>query len=215
MVTDKQVRLMRRKRMEGKTQEASAAASGMSVRSSRKWERGPLPSGGGAPRSWRTREDPFSEVWEQEVVPLLESDREGVLESTTILEELQDRYPERFRGGQLRTLQRRVRDWRALQGPDQEVYFPQEHPPGREAAMDFTHATSLGVTICGEPLRHLLFELKLSFSGWTWSSVAFGETFEALVCGLQDALWSLGDVRLHKERYFGRKSAKSRHSSST
>lgn len=50
------------------------------------------------------------------------------------------------------------------------------------------------MTIAGEPLAHLLFGLRLSFSGWTWVSVSFGETFEALVRGLQDALWSLGGV---------------------
>ena len=44
MITDRQVRLMRQKRMEGKTQEAAAAKAGMSVRSARKWQNGPLPS---------------------------------------------------------------------------------------------------------------------------------------------------------------------------
>ena len=85
--------------------------------------------------------------------------------------------------GQVRTLQRRFRDWRALHGPDPEVYFQQVAVPGREAAIDFTHATDLGVTIAGVPFPHLLFEFVLSYSGWTWTSLAFGETFEALVAG--------------------------------
>lgn len=194
MVTDEQVKLLRRKRMEGKTQEAAAAAAGMSARSARSWERGSLPSERRSSRSWRTRPDPLAGLWDQEVVPLLEADKDGVLEATTLLEELEERKPGSISGRQLRTLQRRIRDWRALHGPDKEVYFPQDHPPGREAAVDFTHATALGVTIAGEPLRHLLFTLKLSFSGWTWVSVAFGETFEALVRGVQDALWALGGV---------------------
>ena len=91
-------------------------------------------------------------------------------------------------------MQRRVRDWRALHGPAKEVFFEQQHVPGREAAVDFTHATDLGVTIRGELLRHLLFEFVLSFSSWTWADLAFGETFEALVAGLQGALWELGAV---------------------
>jgi hypothetical protein len=66
--------------------------------------------------------------------------------------------------------------------------------PGREAAIDFTHATELAVTIAGEPLPHLLFEFVLRYSGWTWVAVAFGETFEALVAGVQGALWALGGV---------------------
>ena len=81
---------------------------------------------------------------------------------------------------------------RALNGPDQEVYFPQEHPPGREAQIDFTHCNSLGVTIGGRPYRHLLFQLVLSHSGWRYAEAATGETFLALKQGLQNALWALG-----------------------
>lgn len=74
------------------------------------------------------------------------------------------------------------------------MIFPQEHPPGREAALDFTHGTKLGVTIGGELFAHLLFTLRLSFSSWTWVDLAYGESFEALVGGLQGALWDLGGV---------------------
>jgi len=192
MVTDEQVRLLRRKRMEGKTQEQAAAAAGMSERSARKWETGALPTAVKAKRrTWRTRDDPFAEVWESEVVPLLAADKKGVLEATTMLAELRSRHPGRFKKSQLRTLQRRFRDWRAVQGPEKEVYFPQEHPPGREGVFDFTHATSLGVRVAGELLVHLLFVFKLSCSSWTWAQVAFGETYEAMVEGLQGALWTL------------------------
>lgn len=169
--------------MEGKTQEAAAAAAGMSVRSARKWERGPGPAQYARPRHWRTRRDPFAEVFTNEVIPLLEADREGVLEAKTILTELERRHPGQFGAGQLRTLQRRLREWRAVEGPDKEVYFPQHHPPGREAAYDFTDLSSLGVSIAGDPFAHLLFELVLSFSGWRWPLVLcpinnFTETLE-------------------------------------
>ncbi len=196
MVTDEQVRLLRQKRMEGKTQEAAAAASGMGVRTARKWESGQLPSERRTPRTWRTRRDPFEGVWAEELVPLLLHDEERILEATTVLDLLESRYPGRFGPGQLRTLQRRMRDWRALHGPDREVYFEQVHPPGREAQVDFTHGTELGVRVAGELFDHLLFEFVLSFSGWRSVGLAFGETFEALVDGLQDALWSLGGVPL-------------------
>jgi hypothetical protein len=194
MVTDAQVRLLRQKRMEKKSQETAAAAAGMSVRTARKWERGGLPSETKQPRSWRTRPDPFAEVWEAEVVPLLVADTSGLLEAKTVLEVLQERQPGRFSVAQLRTLQRRMREWRALHGPPKEVYFEQEHEPGHMASVDFTHATELGVTIAGQLLRHLLFVFALAYSGWTWVEIAFGETFEALVHGLQGALWMLGGV---------------------
>jgi hypothetical protein len=192
MVTDQQVRLMRQKRMEGKSQEAAAAAAGMSIRTARCWERGPSPSQTKQERSWRTRKDPFDGVWESEIEPLLKRDEDRVLQATTILELLEQRWPGRFGAGQLRTLQRRLRDWRAVQGPDREVFFEQVHPPGREAQVDFTHASELGVTIAGVAFAHLLFELVLSFSGWRWVCLAFGETYEALMDGIQGALWALG-----------------------
>ena len=74
------------------------------------------------------------------------------------------------------------------------MYFPQEHPPGREAQFDFTHGSSLKVTIAGQPYRHQLFQLILSHSGWRYAELAAGETFLALQQGLQAALWTLGGV---------------------
>ncbi|MCA9607006.1 MAG: IS21 family transposase [Myxococcales bacterium] len=194
MVTDEQVRLLRKKRMEGKTQSAAAAAAGMSERTSRKWETGPLPSQTKSPRTWRTREDPFEEVWESDVEPLLVADTDGGLEAKTVLAELIRRHPGKFTAGQVRTLQRRFRDWRAQHGPEREVVFPQEHPPGRMGAIDFTHTTELDVTIAGAAFVHLFFHLVMAFSGWHFVKLAFGETFEALLGGLQSGLFALGGV---------------------
>lgn len=179
---------------EGKTQRAAAAAADMSERSARKWQTGPLPSQTKTPREWRTRKDPFEGMWEAEVVPLLEADAKAHLEAKTLLQVLIDAEPERFDMTQLRTMQRRVRDWRAMHGPDREVYFEQRHHPGEEAALDFTCGNELGVTVGGQPFRHLLFEFVLVASSWTWACVAYSESFEALVEGLQRALWALGGV---------------------
>ncbi len=191
---DKQVQLVRLKMAEGKTVEAAAAAAGMSARSAHTWKAGPLPSQAKKPRHWRTREDAFASVWESDVVPLLERDQEGVLEATTIIGELRRVHGQRFTAKHLRTLQRRIRDWRALQGPEREVFFQQEHVPGREAAVDFTDCASLGVRIAGQLFAHLLFQFLLTFSRWRSVTLAFSETFEALVGGLQDAFWRLGGV---------------------
>ena len=181
--------------MEGKTQQTGAAASAMSERPAREWQRGALPSDRKKDgRRWRSRPDPFADVWESDVVPLLLTDTDGELSATTILDWIEERHPGRLGRSQLRTLQRRMRDHRALHGPDKEVYFQHVHPPGREAQVDFTHCGELGVTIGGEPFRHLLFQLVLSHSGWSYAEVCFGETFGALVKGLQGALWELGGV---------------------
>ena len=180
--------------MSGKTLAAAAAAAGMSERTARTWQRGALPSTAKAPRTWRTREDPFADVWQSEVVPQLVADTDGRLQALTLFKVLCRRHPGRFQAGQLRTLQRRVRDWRVQYGPDREVYFEQVAVPGREAAFDFTDASDLGVTIRGVAFPHLLFEWVLSYSKWTYVGLALSETFEALVSGLQGALWMLGAV---------------------
>lgn len=180
--------------MNGKTFEAAAAASSMSERTAQEWATGPMPSATVKGRDWRTRVNPFAAVWSTDVEPLLRRDTKGVLEAKWVLEVLQTRYPDQFNAGQARTLQRRFRDWRAQFGPEPEVYFEQVAVPGREAAIDFTHAEELGITIAGEAFPHLLFEFVLSYSHWTYVSIAFGETFEALVAGVQGALWALGGV---------------------
>jgi hypothetical protein len=194
MVTDEQVRLLRKKMSEGKPIQAAAAAAGMSERSAYVWKAGAVPSETKKPRTWRTRPDPFDGVWDTEIVPLLQADEQGVLEATTILDVLRERHGEAYSPGQLRTLQRRVHEWRALHGPAKEIYFEQTHEPGREGAFDFTDATELGVTIAGQLFVHLLFQFMLSFSKWRWVGLAFSETFEALVRGLQGALFELGGV---------------------
>ena len=82
LVTDAQVRRLREKRMAGKTLPAAAAAAGMSERTARKWQSGALPSTAKVPRTWRTREDPFADVWQSEVVPQLGADTDGRLQRT-------------------------------------------------------------------------------------------------------------------------------------
>ncbi len=189
MVTDAQVRLLRQKMRDGKTIAAASAAAGISERSGYTWKQGSLPSDSKTRRPWRTRPDPFAGVWEAEVCPLLVADEHSVLEGTTILAELRRRHGELYGPSLLRTLQRRMHEWRALHGPGKEVMFEQRHEAGREGSFDFTDASELEVTIAGEAFSHLLFQLVLSFSKWRWVGLAFSETFEALVRGLQGALW--------------------------
>ena len=123
----------------------------------------------------------------------------GILEETRT-EGLQRRYPERYSDRLLRTLQRRVATWRATEGPEREIIFRQEHPPGEQALSDFTDSSSLQVTIAREPFAHLLYHFWLAFSGWQYvKAIQGGESFTALTEGLQEALWQLGGVpRSHR-----------------
>ena len=101
--------------MEGKTQETSAAMAGMSQRSARKWQCGPLPSETRQERWWGTRPDPFDGVWEEEILPLLQCEAVGKLRATTIIDWLEEKFPGRFSVSQLRTLQRRLQALRQAQ----------------------------------------------------------------------------------------------------
>ncbi len=115
------------------------------------------------------------------------------LDATTILRHLQEQDPERFPDSQLRTLQRRIKHWRALEGPDQEVMFPQSKIPGKVGILDFTFANELRVTIRGEQLDHRLFHFRLPYSGWHWSTVVLGgESYTALAEGVEIALSIVG-----------------------
>ncbi len=170
----------------------AAAKAGMDEKTARKYRNlGKLPSEIKEPHDWRTRQDPFEEVW-LEVKGKLELN--PGLEAKTLFEDLQRRYPMRFQDGQLRTLQRKIKRWRALEGPPKEVYFPQRYKPGDRSQSDFTHMGELGITIAGEPFDHLLYHFVLPYSNWETGTVCFSESFESLSEGLQRALWELGGV---------------------
>ena len=174
-------------------QVAAAAKAGLSERSARRIEISEALPSQRETRVWRTRIDPLTAVWDSEVVPLLESD--GALNAVTLLEELQRRYPGDYDTTVLRTLQRRVRQWRAVYGPEREVYFAQEHPPGRLGLSDFTVCDELEVIIAEVAFPHRIYQFALAHSGWRHAVVMQGgESFVALSRGLQSALWRLGGV---------------------
>ncbi|HVZ32413.1 MAG TPA: IS21 family transposase, partial [Polyangiaceae bacterium] len=125
---------------------------------------------------------------------MLVADTERALQATTVLDELRRRRPDGYEQSVLRTLQRRMADWRAAHGPEKEVYFQQEHQPGIEGAFDFTDCDELGISICGGHFAHLWFEMVLTHSGMRAVSLAFSETFEALLEGLQHALFEFEGV---------------------
>ena len=174
------------------SQEIAAAKSGMDAKTARKYRRlGQVPSELPSGASWRTRPDPFAKVW-GEIRELLEVN--AGLEAKTVFEYLQRRDPGQFADGQLRTLQRRVKSWRATEGPAREVFFAQQHLPGRLGASDFTHMEELGVTLQGQSFPHLIYHFVLTYSNWEAGTVCYSESFESLCEGLQNAIWELGKV---------------------
>jgi len=168
----------------------AARAIGRSERAARRYAKARrLPSQMKQDRTYRTRRDPFEDFWPDLEQRLSDA---PALEAKTLFDYLCREYRGRFQEGQLRTLQRRVREWRALRGPDREVYFDQVHHPGERGETDFTVMDKLEITIGGEPFPHLLYHFVLPYSNWEYAEIAFSESFLALRQGVQNALWTLG-----------------------
>ena len=192
MISDKRVRRLRELMERYKRLNIAAAQGGMDEKSARKYLRsGRLPSEMAAEHTWRTREDPFAKLW-SEARGFLEMN-EG-LEAKTLFEHFQRLHPGQYADGQLRTFQRKVRQWRGLEGPTKEVFFAQEHHPGDLCESDFTYMHELGVTIGGLPFDHLVYHFALTYSNWETAMICCSESFESLSEGLQNALWELGCV---------------------
>ena len=193
MIKDQQARQLRKLLATVMTLERAAWKTGMDRKTASKYRDGKLPSERVKPRDWRTRPDPFVEVWD-EVKEQLEENPQ--LEAKALFEWLQRNHPGQFPDGQLRSFQRRVKRWRATDGPPKEVFFSQVYQPGQLCASDFTYMNSLAITIQGQQFDHLLYHFVLPYSNWESVTICFSECFESLSEGLQHALWQLGGVPL-------------------
>jgi hypothetical protein len=169
---------------------SAATGAGLSPATAYRIERDPrLPSQKAPPRG-RRRPDPLADIYDREVVPLLEA--APAIRSVAIFEEMQRRHPD-LPDGVRRTLERRIRSWRAMHGPERDVIFRQVHEPGRLGLSDFTEMDDLGVIVAGTRLDHRLYHFRLVFSGFEHAHVILGgESYVALAEGLQNALWALG-----------------------
>lgn len=171
--------------------EVAAAKAGMSENTARRYfKQGgkPLPT---RDRAYRTRMDPFADVWDQLEEMLA---RDNGLEAKTLLQWLLENYPGKFRPTHLRTLQRRVSQWRVLHGPDKDICFPQDIPPGKQSQSDYTRCKELNVTIAGEAFDHMLFHFMLPYSRYEFVSITFSESFQSLTEGYAAAVKELGGV---------------------
>ena len=170
-----------------------ADAAGVSAKTARKYlALNRLPSQLKTEHTWSTHDDAFSDVW-PEIVAFLENNT-GI-EAKSLFQHLQHQHRGRFKNNQLRTFQRRVRQWKILYGPAQEVYFPQDYKPGQFGASDFTKMNDVGITINTIPFEHSLSHFVLCYSNYESATIIRGgESFENLSIGLQNALWQTGKV---------------------
>lgn len=162
MVTDYQVRILMKQTNQSKTFKTAAAKAGMSEKTARRYRRlNKLPSQCKPIHHWKAQEDAFEEDW-----PWMQEFLENNpgLEAKNLFELLKRQRPGKYQDGQLRTFQRRVKQWRALHGPGNEVYFPQIYKPGQWCEYDFTRMKNLAVTINGIHFNHMLYHFVMCFS---------------------------------------------------
>jgi hypothetical protein len=188
-ITIKQKRTYMDLRNSGDSQELAAAKVNISTRSAKRVDSAD-PNYCFHKKKRGVKKDPFEDVWVTHLVPLLE--KEPTLQAITLLEDLQTRFPDQYDQSLLRTLQRRLKNWKAINGPAKEVIFRQNHPPGWQGLSDFTNCNELNITIRDVPFPHLIYHFYLAFSHWEYAHVITGgESFSALSEGLQNALVEL------------------------
>lgn len=197
-ITNQQVKLyMEYQTTTNLNQAACAAKSGFSERSARTINQGkhhtqqPY-----SPRQYKTRVSDLDDVWDLVLVPMLEDNPD--LQPKTLMIYLQRTYLDDngnliYTDSHLRTLQRKVSEWKALYGSSKDVMFPQKHYPGVQALSDFTSMSSIDILVNNEPLSHMLYHFRLVYSKYSYIKVILsGESFQALSEGLQEALYEIG-----------------------
>jgi hypothetical protein len=195
MITQQQYKRLMSEYQKNENLSDSAMKADVDRHTARKYiKAGQSPAELQAQHTWRTRPDPLDKVWE-EVAGMLRDAPE--LEAKTLFEYFLERPESGLEEGHLRTFYRRVRHWRATQGPEQEVFFAQEQQPGQMLQLDWTYARELQVTIQGEVLDHLFCHCVLPYSNWQWASRCISESFLSLVTGLQATLGQLGSCPLY------------------
>ena len=191
MKTDQQVKRLVEMSQNKRLYQAADKA-GMSEKTARKYLKlKKLPSEIKPIHNWKTHKDIFEGIWPR-IKEML--DINPGLEATTILPYLQQEYPGQYKESALRTLQRRIKNWRATEGPSKDIMFDQIHYPGNLSQSDFTHMDEVGVTILGEHFKHMVYHFILTYSNWEHVKICFSESFESFSDGFQESFWELGGI---------------------
>jgi len=192
-VKNTQVTLYMKNLKQGQSQVKAAANSGISERTARRIDSHEHSSQQPpSPRSYKTRKDPLTTIWDSELEPMLRQ-QPGLL-PITLFEYLQDKHPGEYDKVH-RTLQRRIKQWHALHGKDQEIIFRQQQQPGQQALVDFTVFKGISILIAGVELDFRFFHFRLCYSKWSYLKVIQGgESYTALAEGTSEALKRMGAV---------------------
>ena len=122
MVTDQQVRRLFTVQNKYEYRYQAADAAGISSKTAHKYlKSGKLPSQCRVEHTWPTRKDPFADDWA--FVEQLLIDTQATLEAKTIFQHLQMADSGKYHNGQLRTLQRRIKAWKAVWSVKRDFLF--------------------------------------------------------------------------------------------
>jgi len=194
MVNDKQIKLLRKLISQNTSLQKACLKAGIALNTGRKYMKtNKLPSETKIIKTTKTRKDPFNPEHWKEIVEKLKLN--PGLEAKTLFEYLCRKHPNTYKQGQLRTLQRKIKQWKAS-SPDstKEVFFTQKHTPGRMAQNDFFHIKSLQITVNHKVLDYLMYHYILTYSKWEYVELCNSESFEALSSGFQNAVEISGGV---------------------
>ncbi|MGA1826578.1 MAG: hypothetical protein ACMUIP_18140 [bacterium] len=191
MVTDQQVKkLFKLFHSEANLADAASKA-GMSETTARKYiQRRKLPSECRVMRTWKTRHDPFEDVWDSILAQL---ELNPGLEAITIFKWLQRKYPGKYGDGQIRTLQRKLRDVRSLY-TNMEEWVISDYAPGHVCSCGFLNMNDLNISLEKKTFNHFIFHFLMPYSQWQTGTILREKSFESFSIGLQNALWELGGV---------------------
>ena len=173
MITEKQYWRLLMSANSGKSVAKLAASNDMDEKTARKYlKNGQSPNELKKPHTWRTREDPFEKFWEK-ILPFLQTNSN--VEAKTLFDYLLREHSGELQEGQLRTLQRKIKHWKATEGPSKETIFPQVHYPGDLCGIDYTHMDKLGITIKKKLFKHLIFHFVLTSSNWEAGNICYSD----------------------------------------
>jgi len=187
MVTDNQVLALWKEFRKSKVIKIAALKTGMDRKTATNYlKQNTLPSESIKNRDWKTREDKLQNIW-----PLAEEFLKVTpdIEAKALFEHLLDNYPARLHEGQLRTFQRRIKQWRIKHGHDQEVYFDQLTIPGKMAQLDWMDMNKFAIEINGQFFKHKLTHFTLNHSNIESATICRSESILSIKKGLRDFLY--------------------------
>ena len=188
MISDHQAIALFKEYKTSKNIKRSALKTSMDRKTAAKYiNKSKLPSELVGDRNWRTHVDKLLPIWD-DALSFLQSEPD--LEATSLFEHLLDMHPDKLQETQLRSFQRKVKEWRIKYGADKEVFFDQISIPGEMAQVDWLDMNQVKIIIDGEHYKHKLIHFTLNHSNTESATICKSESISAIKIGLRNFLYN-------------------------